>query len=376
MKKIILLSLMIILMAGMGLLNAAHVKNPDKPLKGQWEFDPQEEWSIEGAGEQLLVSVNNVRVDDAGKVYAFDRKHNKFFVFSPEGKFLYAFGKKGEGPGEYKFAMNFYLVGKYVAVQDMGALHYFSKDGTYVKTFRPKRRVFPRAFLDEHRFINVRDAEEGQENEMVEIYDLTTDTAAPVVEVAAEEALTATAESGGGRMVLKIKDSSATPMVQTALHNNTLLYGKNDAYAIKKIDLKGKELMSFSLEGRKRKAITMEMKKKRIDGIVVNGGKMPKAMADQMIKGMADQCTFFGGLQVDENGLIYTYVMDVGNETGREVDIFSPDGKYLYHGALTLPDGLTRKSSLLLKKNFMYVFAEDEDGESKLYKYRVKRPTN
>jgi len=353
----------------------AEVKNEDKPLKGEWDFQLQPVWDVESAGEDVLVSVRAIRVDDNGNIYLFEGKHNKFFVFDSNGELSNSFGKRGEGPGEYKDVFNFFLINDSIIAPDQGRIHYFSKKGKFLKTVNPGFISFPRTFIDENRFIMIHENEdEKQKYEKLEIYDLERKKRSLLAEVVAEKLLSASSESGGRQMAVKIKISNTTPVVVLALHNNSLYFGKNDLYSIKKVDLKRNELLSFSLKGRERKKIPMDYKKKLVERISLNNRKMPPAMVDQIVKGMPEYAPYFNQISIEEKGLIYVYINDPANERGQEIDIFSPEGKYLYHAHIVLPDGLIKTRGIVIKGEFMYVFAEDNDGERKLVKYKIVKP--
>ena len=95
-----------------------------------------------------------------------------------------------------------------------------------------------------------------------------------------------------------------------------------------------------------------------------------------MIEGMPDLSEFITRIMVDDKGLIYTLVGDDENEVSQEVDIFSPDGRYLYHGELRLPGGLRFDSprNLEIRTGFLYAFARDDDGEGSIIKCRIALP--
>ena len=97
-------------------------------------------------------------------------------------------------------------------------------------------------------------------------------------------------------------------------------------------------------------------------------------MMDQMIKGMPDVATFFSRIFIGKNGLIYIFVSDLENEDGQGVDIFSPEGKYLYHGEIKVEEGSKIRSPIAFYKNSIYMFVEDEEGESSLIKYKIDLP--
>lgn len=348
------------------------IKNKDKPLKGEWDFQLRKAWETYNAGDDILLQVSDIEVADDGRVYLYDLKYHKFFVFSPEGEFLFAFGKQGEGPGEYKMVFNFFLEGKYVIAPEMGRFHYFTMDGKYVRTNNPGVMIFPRNFIDENRFITIQEQENGKgKPEKLQIFDLTSKERTTLAEVTAEKALTARA----GGMALVLKDSSSTPSIVAGVRNNEIYYGKSDKYLIKKIDFKGKESLKFSIQGRERKKIPTAVKRKRFDNLRINNMKPSKEMVDQLIKGMPDYCTYFSRILIDENGLVYIFVNDMTNDTGQEIDIFSPQGKYLYHSHVTLPEGLRWQTPYEFEGNNLYIFTEDEEGEKKLVKYKIVKPS-
>jgi hypothetical protein len=374
-------SLVLILIFSLSVFNLnAEVKNENKPLKGEWDFQLQKIWEVGSASDDILVEARQIQVDDDGKVYGnvylLDMKYFKFFVFSPEGEFLFSFGKRGEGPGELKFPFSFFIQGNYIIVPDQGRIHYFTKKGKFVKTVNPGFMFHPKTFIDENRFIMVQDREDEKSKfEELEIYDINTKERSTIAQVTEEKSLTATSDTSQGQMVLKIKDANTTPLVVITAHNNELYFGKSDNYFLKKIDRKGNELLSFSIGERERKKIPMVYKKKRISRIKLNGQKVPEELAKQLIKGMPDYCTYFSAVTIEENGLIYVYLNDVTNETGREIDIFSPEGKYLYHAAIIFTDGLKPVSPMVIKRGYLYVFAEDDEGDRKLVKYKIAKPT-
>ncbi len=151
------------------------VENPDKPLQGEWDFALHKVWELNGAGEDVFVQANTIRVDDEGRVYVLELKLSKIFVFDKDGNFLYAFGKKGEGPGEVRMAYTFFLVGDKVIIPDMGKINYFDKKGTYIESKIAGSMVFPRFFLDEKSFIYVKETREAKRSsDRLEIINLDT----------------------------------------------------------------------------------------------------------------------------------------------------------------------------------------------------------
>lgn len=347
------------------------VINPDKPLKGQWDFKPEQVWDAFEAKDDILVNVYGIVVADDGKVYALDWKYTKIFVFGPDGKFLFSFGKKGEGPGEFKMPNSPTLTGKYLLVPDSSGIHYFTLDGKYLKTYKVTGYYFDGVWLDENRAVYTKETTEDKKQiNRLKLLDIRDGSKKDLAKLESEEPMTA--QSGGMRLTIKNTDS--TPMVILAAGDNALFFGKNDKYQIKKTGLDGKEILSFGVEGRVRKPITDEIKRKQFENVKLNGGKMPEDMIKKMMKTIPNEMTYFKRIQIDESGLIYVYLTDMTNKTGQELDIFSPDGKYLYHADLQLPEGLKRIGRIVFKGNYIYAFVEDEEGERKLVKYKIEKP--
>jgi len=373
-KTIISGVVLFLLTAGFLLSAAAKIENGPEPLKGKWDFKPEKQWELTNAGDMELVSVRFIHSDEKGNLFVLDEKHVKFFVFDAAGKFLYAFGKKGEGPGEMRMPGGFYLRGKYVIVSDWGMIHYFTRDGNYVRSHNTGGNFWPKTFIDENHFVTIRALEDPgsqKDTELLELYDTRDGSRKTIAEVTAEKMLQA--QSGG--MQLQIKDAMVNPVVVVGFNGKDLFFGKNDSYLINRSDLQGNIKNIFSVTGKERRKITDDLKRKRFEQISLNGGKMPEEMIKRMMKQMPDQCTYYGEIKVDRKGLIYISINDMNPANGQEMDIFSADGKYLYNTKLVLPDGLTASSRYDLDGDTLTVFAEDEDGERKLVKYKITTPS-
>jgi hypothetical protein len=359
-------------------ISANEVINTNQPLKGKWDFKLEKIWETGSAGDEPLIQVSTLRIDREGNLFVFDMKTSRFHVFSPQGQFLYSFGKRGEGPGEYRMVFYFFIVGDRVIVPDMNKIHFFETSGKFIrtKTFTGPI-IFPRAFVDETRFVYIPSRPQNQDgNDKLELYDLKTGTKKLLGEIKAESVMGATVSRQGGQARINIKDANTTPGVILEYHQNCLFFGKNNRYLIKKTDLNGKELLSFSLSGRKRNKITPEIKRKRLESFSMNGRKIPDDMIKQLMKTMPDECTHFNRIWVDKNGMVYVFVPNLSDQTSQQIDIFSPDGKFLNQANLTLSDGYKLQNSVLtIRDNHLYVFAENQDGEASLIKYRIQLPT-
>jgi len=351
------------------------IQNPDKPLKGNWDMKIQKIWQVDEAGDDIISFVTKIIIDNNDNIYVLDSKLYKVFVFDKNGKFKYSFGKKGEGPGEFKMAFNMYLMGDRIIITDVSKLHYYDLKGNFIKDYRLKSMIFPRLFLSKSKFIYVKEGEvEKNEMDKIMIYDLKKDKSELIKEIKPEKFMEAKLSSKGKQMVIRIKDSSTTPLIVMYKDGNYLYYGKNDKYLINKSDIRGNDIFSFAIKDRKRRFISKDVKLKRLKNVMLNGGKMPKEMINKLVESMPDYSTYFGDIRVDENGYIYVMINDIANNSLKEFDVFSKEGKYLYLCKIELQKGYEFAGPLEIKGEYLYAFVEDEEGERSLIKYKISKP--
>lgn len=344
------------------------IKNVDKPLKGEWDFKLQKIWEINSAGDDVLVSPKPFVISDEGTLFMCDRRSKTHYIFDKDGKFVKSFAAKGEGPGEVKDMRTekLYIVNDKLLISDRGKIHYFKKDGTFIKSanyLALKRR--PRFFLNEDEFIyaplyrlSMPDGK-GQ----ISKYNLKTNKETPLVNFSFE---TPAKTSNQGELVV----FALSPTMRLGYGNNKIYYGINDSYRINATDLKGKHLNTFSLI-RKKEKTSIEAKKKFL-----------KDMMDdpQQIKHWANtlpgELTYFWRIEI-HNNLIYIFkpYFDIEPEK-MQVDIFSPEGKYLYRSYIHPGKDLTIFSyrRLEIKKGHLYMVVEDKEGEVKIIIYKMTLP--
>jgi len=349
----------------------AVVKNEGKPAKGRWDIDLKEMWSVNSAGTNPLVAVQNIQVDDKGNVFFMDRKFRKIAAFDSNGKELIYFGKMGEGPGEVRRMVQFFLQGPNIIVEDRGGrLHYFSKKGEYVETFLHNLRDEIKGFIGDYRFVTILSnygTKAAKENENLEIYDIKEKKSTVIASLKPEEVVRTSKGSGKDKLDFEVHVPELTPSVIVGISGSSVFFGKNDRYVIKKTDSSGKELLCFSMEGRPAQTVSKDYK----EGLFGSG--IPPEVAKDLVKELPDQCTFFTKIHVDEKGFIYVYTPNISKKNIQEMDIFSPSGQYLYHSTITYPGGLTPATAPVFAGEHLYLFAEDEEGERKLVKYKINK---
>jgi len=90
-----------------------YVMNPSEGMTGPVTITPQELWRIGGdseSDEEFFGVINQMATDPDGNVYLLDRQLSEVKVFSPAGEYLRTIGREGEGPGEFRQALDMFFL--------------------------------------------------------------------------------------------------------------------------------------------------------------------------------------------------------------------------------------------------------------------------
>jgi outer membrane protein assembly factor BamB len=352
---------------------SAEIINPDKPLKGVWNFKAEKLWQINGVNDDGFALINQVRVSDSGKIFVHDGKMKKYYILSPEGKLLHTFGKEGEGPGEIKWIEHarMFPINDQLIIADSDNIHYFSEKGEFIRSVRNSYfQHRPSLILNRDEFLSAPMVTTNPKNVngKIKLYNLKTAKES----VVANFSIFRRSVASSGGMTVAMVIGGVTPLMILGHHDGRIYYGMNSEYKINVSDMKGKVITSFGVD-REPIAVPAEVKKKMSE----RDGNFPKKMLEQIVKGMPDVQTYFERITI-HNGLIYVRLNNLKEDYSREFDIFSPDGKYLYRAKFTVEEGYKIKSgqSTLIKDGFMYVILEDEEEEEAIVaKYKIALPS-
>jgi hypothetical protein len=357
-------------MVAAALLMAVEVNNQDSPANGQWDFKMQNVWSVDNVGEEAIATINQLKVSDKGKIYIHDRKNKRFYIFSAEGKFLKAFGKKGEGPGEIKWMEQapLFLVKDTVIAADIDKVHYFTADGDFIRSVKNSHFTRPpRLFLDKDTFITAQllMMRKADEESKIKLCNLKTGEEKNLADFSIYKG--GRAEQDGMRVAMIVR--GLTPLMILGYHDKKIYFGMNSSYTINIAALDGKAVSSFQVD-RKAPQVTEAEKRERFG----TGGNVPKEMLDRIIKQLPDTGTYFDEIEV-HNGLIFVYLSVVKPGNFRKIDIFSLEGKYLYRAEIKADEGMSIRGDVVIKDGYLYLGLEDEEGEFTVNKYKIQLPT-
>lgn len=348
----------------------SHVKNSDKPQKGEWDFKLKKIWDIKSAAGEVLARPGGLLASGDGNLVVYDRKSSINHLFDGEGRYIKSFGKRGEGPGEIMIQSFFFLLENEIIIPDVGKIHYFSKAGNFIESKMKKPGIAPNLFLKRNEFIqapkSIFDAVEGKGT--IKKINLLTGKE----RVLAEFAVFKGGAGQGGGHVFDIIVNGLSPLMTIGYGNKRLYYGMSDKYHINIMDLDGKNIGSFSLDRDERK-ITRARKREHF-----KNSRLPQEALDQIVKSFPDKLTYFQEIEI-HNGLVYIYAAELGRSRKKQdIDIFSTEGKYLYRSCIRFGEGHTMMYSpfgnLRIVNDFLYVVLESESGDVLVRKYKISLP--
>jgi hypothetical protein len=347
------------------------IKNADKPLRGEWDFKPAKVWEIDSAGSDVFGIPANMQVSNEEYLYVYDKENKRNYMFDGDGNFVKTYGPKGQGPGEARDQSSFFIVGDKLLVVDVGRIHHFRMDGTYihsvVNSLYSRRPVF---FLNEHEFLAVPLGVFEAPDFKAQIKRINLQTGQETV--IADFEIFQGGIGRAGKMVGSLIVPGLTPLMTVGYGNGRLYFGRSDTYRIQVTDLSGKPLNTFFLD-RGKKRVSDDLKNKYFGRY----SSMSKQALDQIIATTPNESTFFSRIETHKR-LIFVFVPDIARHNRQQIDIFSLEGKYLYRGNLAIEDNLTMMEPQIynpyIKDEFLYVSVMDENDNVKIIKYRISLP--
>jgi hypothetical protein len=353
---------------------SADVENPDKPKKGMWDFQLEEVWAVKKAGEDVFGRPFSLLVSDEGHVYIYDAGNNINYILDSDGNFLKAFAPDGQGPGEIQGQGFSFFIDDKVIIEGMGSIHYFTKKGDYIKSKRKDTlRHPPHIFLSENECIMA-------PMTPVHVYEGKGEISRVNLESGEEQKISSFSIFEGSvatdsAQVVDVIVPGLTPMMTMGFADGRLYWGMNDSYIINVTGLEGKKLGTFRVK-RKRGKVSDSFKKQYF-----SNDDMPPDMLKQLVDNLPNEISCFHRIDV-QNGLVYVYVPELELDQRwpriKQIDIFSPDGEYLYKAHLEFDKDLKPLFSPLHNlavqgENLIIVLTDKQDNVI-VSKYKIKLP--
>jgi hypothetical protein len=318
--------------------------------------------------------MQNLLITPSGQMAVLDSKEAVIHVFSPDGKHLARFGKRGEGPGEFKTlnqGQQIYAPGSELLFCENTRLLHFDLQGRFLRQTPLPGRLDPSAFIDSNRFVSAPSTADNPKAEIpLELYDLRAQSGKILTTFKPFSKATASDQSAQRTVTVAIVISDITPLMQVAANAKHIVYGMSDRYDLTQMDLTGKVINRFSIPARKANKVSQKFKEQLKKNLP---GNAPSNLVQRILDGLPPEASFFSRLMVLDTGMILAFVSDPDRTDGVALDVFSPEGHYLYQAQIATPAGHSL-DTFTLSSDRLFMASQDEDGSPWLTCYQIALP--
>ncbi len=365
MKRVKLLTLITIVIA---MMCGGCTSESDMLAAREWAFEMEKVWEINQIGEKELLRPAEPRVADDGTLYLHDFERHLSYIIDGDGELISTFAPRGDDEGEVPMYLNCFPAGDHVVICAMDKLHFFTKQGQFVKAVPNNPFVrFPLAFKSENEFWMAPGALGDSPGGLAAVthVDLTSGDETNVHEFGLSDE--ESKHTGGGVVV------GLTPQIKMGFDrlSDRVFFGKNSDTVIYRLDGDGGHAESFSFTGT-RQPVSETDKRKHFAKFDI-----PEEHLGPMIGALPDRMANYNRIQA-VNGLVYLLsTKGIGHvQTEQDVNVYSPDGRHLYYGRIQVEEGwhTSGPDNLQLTDGFVYAIQEDDAGSRKIVKYRIVLP--
>lgn len=351
------------------------VTNQDKPLKGTWDFQMVKLWEVREPGGEIFAHIGQITSDDRETAFVVDRKSYKIFIIDKNGKLISSLGKRGEGPGEFKLVQSCFPINNQLVFPDRFAskVHYFSKQGKFLKSVVIPNNLRPLIMVDENRLISIplTNWSNPRHKADAHIYNIKDKSKKILFEYKPQMQRFTQKFSETNMMMYSYIDPAVTPMIIYGYYHDRFYYGLSSDYKITVKDLESlKEELVFSLEREK-----LRVSDRYRDDAIKETTDVPDNIKKEVKIGFPYFHTCFWRIICDHHKNIYVFppVIEPDQFNRRKLDIFSPGGKYIYSAEIVTEED-TEILTIHFNQDKMYLGVETEEGDIKLVKYKIRLP--
>jgi len=353
------------------------VLNPALPLYGEVNLELEEELRIGDEKDDRAAFYDLVRfaLDSAGCIYIMDAGNSRIQKFDGKGNFLLSFGRKGQGPGEFRQLSDIYVDGRdhvlvYESLGVYASLHDFDGEGAFVRTHK-------------YRFPNVPGVGPKFIQPSVFLAQGSSD-----LEGRKRELFLLTVEGERLKTVADYPLSPPPPVVKKRMLGNPFesrlfhgafssgggIYGHSSAYRLFTLDKEGNVVAAIEKDA-KPVAVTKKDRERLIEDFLLRQEKLSFSWVEKLTREevrrayiFSDTVPYFEGIFVDDRDRIYVrrWKRYSPTDPSETFDVFDRNGFFLW--VVKFP-----RYPALLKDGRLYAIQRDpESGYSTFLRYRIK----
>ena len=309
-----------------------------------------------GRAELLFGSVASVCEDDAANFYVLDRLEQTIFKFSPDGRLLMKFGRKGQGPGDFQSPgqIVFTSQGELAVLEDLTYVSFHRTDGAFLRRLDLNGRL-GLGFVGTDRYYAWEWRPDGRQQLLVDAGNSVIRT----FDAIARELFSAVLPDETGRHVMFNYDNETyVPQFLYAHCSGLSAVGVSDRYEIALLDERGQTVKTLARDAKPRKISAGERDLlERELGDFVKSRNWPDRVGRELGKKIPALKNILSAVRVTpKNVLVFLFPPDITIEPARyPVDVFTREGAFL--GTAELPE-----IPIFVSGSAMYFSRADADG--------------
>jgi len=309
-----------------------------------------------GRAELLFGSIVSVCEDDKGDFYVLDKREQKVLKFSPDGRRLGAFGRKGQGPGDFQSPgrIAFTPAGELAVFEDIALVSFHRTDGAFLRRLDLSGRL-GLGYIGPDLFYGWEWEPEAQRQVLVDARNAVISAFHSIP----RDRFSAALPDETGRMVMF--NYSHEAYVPGFLYDHSAglsAVGISDRYEIALLDGKGHAPATLrrDLERLRINAREREFLERRLADFV-KSKNWPDRVARELAKKIPAVKAIVRAVLVSPTRIfVFRFPPDITAERALfPVDVFTREGAYL--GTAELPE-----VPLCISRGAMYFEREDADG--------------
>jgi hypothetical protein len=317
-----------------------------------------------GRKDLLFGSLVSVCEDDKGDLYVLDQRERKVLKFSPAGRMISTFGRKGQGPGDFQSPSRIVFTsgGELAVLEDIGYVSFHKTDGAFIRRLDLNGRLGP-GFVGPDRYYCWDWRPDSQQQLLVDAKNAVLATFHSVP----RDRFSALLPDETGRMVMfNYSHEAYVPRFLFAYGASLSAVGISDRYEIALLDEKGRTVRTIRREVKagKLSAGEKDFLERGLRDFVLS-----KNWPDHVARDLAKKIPGFKSivkavLISPARVFVFRFPPDITAEPTRlPMDVFNREGAFL--GTVELPE-----VPLFASGTAMYFSREDADGNI----YLVRQP--
>jgi hypothetical protein len=351
------------------------VENPTEPFWGVFEPELEENLHLSYGKEEndIFGWISKIQVDHENNIYLLDSEKYKILSFDSNGKYRFGFGNKGNGPGEFRRPLDFFVDknGK-IYVLDEQLIHILGSNGEYHNQIKLTHNAHNFFINEDNNFIISflsYSKNERRKEIVVGYFDPNSTIKKEIGHYVEGEVVKRKID--GKNMVFHLYHRYTPELYLTRSFDNKCIFGFSTSYTLTIVNEKGEILLKIN-KNEAPAPVSLEEKNKFYEEYALY---YEKKWSKQILKEALQfppHRPFFNNILVDDKGRIYVSrlksILNKKNDDSAFLfDVFDRDGYFIYQMKLSiLPQ--------LIKEGYIYSIyvTEDEEEEENISIRRFK----